>query len=113
MRKVLLFSGLFLAPSAAWALNIGAPAPDFTLTATDGKEYGLSKALKENDAAVVVFIATKCPYSNAYNERYNEMIGALKKKAKKVAFLAVNSNVTEPMDEVKAHATEKKFIFPV
>src|SRR5688572_16259588 len=113
MRKV-LFLSLVLASSSTWALNIGAAAPDFSLTGTDGKEYGLAKSLKENDAAIVIFVATKCPYSNAYNERYNDMIATFKKKApKKVAFLAINSNMTEPMEEVKAHAAEKKFTFPV
>lgn len=97
----------------AAALGIGAAAPTFNLGATDGKTYDFSKELKGAEAAVVVFVATKCPYSNAYNKRYNELAEALKKLPKKVAFFAINSNVTEPMDDVKKHATENKFNFPV
>jgi peroxiredoxin len=61
----------------------------------------------------VVFVATKCPYSNAYNERYNGLAADLKKLGKKVAFFPINSNDTESMEEVKKHAEEHKFTFPV
>lgn len=112
MRHVILVA-LFVS-RLSLGLAVGEKAPDFKLKATDGNEYGLKDALAANTAAIVVFIATKCPYSNAYNERYNQLIGELKKKApKKVAFLAVNSNDTEPFDEVKKHAAERSYAFPV
>ena len=97
-----------------FAVKVGEKAPDFNLKATDGREYGLKKALAQHEEAVIVFMATKCPYSNAYNERFNSLADQLQKQgAKGVAFLAVNSNDTEPFDDVKAHAQEKKFSFSV
>ncbi len=111
MRHV-IFTLLFIATSA-FSLTPGSPAPAFKLTGTDGSAYDLKEALKTNQAAIVVFVATKCPYSNAYNERYNSLAADLKKLGKKVAFFAINSNDTESMDEVKKHAEEHKFTFAV
>jgi len=111
MRYFLLVALVVTAWS--WGLNIGAKPSDFELKATDGKSYSLLKSLSTDTGAVVVFIATKCPYSNAYNERYNALAAEL--KAKNFAFLAINSNDTEDMDEVTRHAKSEsaKFSFPV
>jgi peroxiredoxin len=46
-----------------------------------------------------MFIATKCPYSNAYNDRMKKM--ADEYAAKGVQFVGINSNVSEPADEVQ------------
>ncbi|MGH9367582.1 MAG: redoxin domain-containing protein, partial [Thermoanaerobaculia bacterium] len=47
----------------AAAPQIGAAAPDFTLKTIDGKDFSLAEAAKSHKAVVVLFIATKCPYS--------------------------------------------------
>lgn len=112
--SVLLFLSRVFAGVALAATGVGQSAPEFSLTATDGKQYGLKRALASHDAAVVVFVATKCPYSNAYNGRYNDLHKALSNlNGKKVAWLAINANNTEPMDEVKSHAQTNQFAFPV
>ena len=103
-----------LAASAARAadLKIGAPAPDFTLpSASDGKAVALKDLLAKSKAVAVVFIATKCPVSNAYNTR----MAALGKEyaAKGVLLVGINSNKTEPAGEVKEHAEKHGFTFPV
>ncbi len=105
---------LFVAPLAVRAadLKIGAPAPDFTLpAASDGKAIALKDLLAKNKAVAVVFIATKCPVSNAYNTR----MAALGKEyaAKGVFLVGINSNKTEPAAEVKEHAEKHGFTFPV
>ena len=101
------------APAArAAALKIGAPAPDFTLpAASDGKAVALKDLLAKSKAVAVVFVATQCPVSNAYNTR----MAALGKEyaAKGIPLVGINSNKTEPATEVKEHAEKHGFTFPV
>jgi peroxiredoxin len=108
MRYLLILVSLFGAGSFAAVTQV---TPFADLKATDGKSYGLETALKSNKAAVVVFIATECPFSNKYNARYEKLAKTL--KAKNVAFLPINSNDTEPLTKVSEHAKEHKFSFPV
>jgi len=90
---------------------IGAAAPTFQLTTLDGKAFSLADAAKSHKLVVVMFIATKCPYSNAYNDRMRQMAEDYAKKD--VLFVGVNSNKTEPAEEVLAHAKEHRFGFPL
>lgn len=92
--------------------RVGDAAPPFAFfIAGKAEEVKLQDALKENELVVVMFIATQCPYSNAYNERMAKLPAAY--ESKKVAFLGINSNKTEPPDEVAKHAVENGFSFPV
>ena len=100
-------AGVALAESPA----IGAAAPAIQLTGVDGKPFSLADATKANKAVVVMFIATKCPYSNAYNVRLKNMAEEYAKKG--ILFVGINSNKTEPEDEVKAHAKEHGWGFTV
>ena len=108
-----LFATSLAAPAArAAALKIGAPAPDFTLpAASDGKAVALKDLLAKSKAVAVVFVATKCPVSNAYNTR----MAALGREyaAKGIPLVGINSNKTEPATEVKEHAEKHGFTFPV
>ncbi len=88
---------------------IGAAAPNFQLTTIDGKAFSLADAEKSHKAVVLMFIATKCPYSNAYNDRMRQMADDYAKKG--ILFVGINSNKTEPEAEVKAHASQHKFGF--
>jgi peroxiredoxin len=90
---------------------IGSAAPDFTLQTIDGKTLTLSEAGKSHKAVVVMFIATKCPYSNAYNDRMRDMAAAYAKQG--VLFVGINSNNTEPQAEVVAHAKQHGHTFPI
>ena len=90
--------------------TIGTVIDDFKLPDADGKEHTL-KSLAGAKGAVVIFIATKCPVSNAYNERMEKL--AQEFKAKGVNFIGINSNNTEPAAEVKSHATEKGLTFAI
>lgn len=114
MKKLLVVSSvLFLSASAPAAdLKIGAAAPDFTLpSASDGKMVALKDLLAKNKAVAVIFVATKCPVSNAYNDR----MAALAKEyaAKGIAVVGINSNKAELAPEVAAHAKEHGFTFSV
>lgn len=90
--------------------SIGTVIDDFKLPDADGKDHSL-RSLAGAKGAVVIFIATKCPVSNAYNERMEKL--AQEYKAKGINFIGINSNNTEPAAEVKSHATEKGLTFTI
>ena len=112
----ILTIGLALAAAAvvapaAGTPAIGSPAPVFSLTTLDGQTVSLPEAEKTHKAVVVMFIATKCPYSNAYNDRMRDIASAYEKQG--ILFLGINSNKTEPAEETRAHARQHGFTFPV
>jgi len=114
LRRLALFAaGAFVLVQTALAggPQIGAKAPDFKLTTVDGKTFSLAEQAKSHKAVVVMFIATKCPYSNAYNDRMRDMAAAY--AAKGVVFAGINSNKTEPADEVVDHAKKHGLAFPL
>src|SRR5215813_965668 len=89
---------------------IGTVLDDFKLPDADGAEHSL-KSLMGKNGAVLIFIATKCPVSNAYNDRMEKL--AVDYKAKGVSVIGINSNNTEPAAEVKAHASDKHLTFTI
>lgn len=89
---------------------IGTALDDFKLPDADGAEHSL-KSLMGKNGAVVIFIATKCPVSNAYNDRMEKL--AQDYKAKGINVIGINANNTEPSAEVKAHAAEKHLTFTI
>ncbi len=91
--------------------QVGASAPQFTLTTVDGKTFSLAEAARSHKAVVVMFIATKCPYSNAYNDRMRDLAAAYGKQG--ILFAGINSNKTEPAEEVIAHAKQHGFGFSI
>jgi peroxiredoxin len=111
VRALLAAATVLTLAQTVSAVEIGSPAPDFKLTALDGKAVSLSDAAKTHKAVVVMFIATKCPYSNAYNDRMRDIAAAYEKQG--VLFVGINSNKTEPEDETRAHAKQHGFTFPV
>ncbi len=111
-RLATLLLGAVLVSAAAPAadLAIGAAAPDFTLpSASDGKPVALKELLSKNKGVAILFIATKCPVSNAYNERMASI--AKEYTAKGIAFVGINSNKTEPAAETAEHAKKNGFGF--
>jgi len=104
-----VFLGLAAGAAFADGPAIGAAAPNFQLTTIDGKAFSLAEAEKAHKAVVLMFIATKCPYSNAYNDRMRQMADDYAGKG--VLFVGINSNNSEPESEVKAHASQHKFGF--
>jgi peroxiredoxin len=111
VRTLFAAAAVLALAHTARAVDIGSPAPDFKLTALDGKTVSLADAAKTHKAVVVMFIATKCPYSNAYNDRMRDIAAAYEKQG--VLFVGINSNKTEPEDETRAHAKQHGFTFPV
>jgi len=60
---------------------------------------------------VLVFIATRCPYSNGYNGRMERLSADYASRS--VAFLGINSNEGEPAAEVVLHARAHGLTFPI
>jgi peroxiredoxin len=89
---------------------IGTVIDDFTLPDADGTTHSLA-SLKGKHGTVLIFIATKCPVSNAYNDRMEKL--AEEYKAKGVSVIGINANNTEPAAEVKSHAAEKGLKFTI
>src|SRR5438034_556572 len=110
-RPAILLAGFFTLAQAVLAGGpaIGSAAPTFTLTTLDGKSFSLAEAARSHKAVVVMFIATKCPYSNAYNDRMRDMAAAYEKKG--VLFAGINSNKSEPAEEVISHARQHGLSF--
>jgi peroxiredoxin len=98
------------APDAKAAVAIGAVIADFKLPDADGKEHSLA-SLKGKSATVILFIATKCPVSNAYNERMQKLSDDY--RAKGVNVVGINSNDKELAAAVKSHAAEKGLTFTI
>ena len=101
---VFLSAGLF-----GQEFRLGSTVTDFTVSDLKGAPVNFSSV--KGDVTVLMFIATQCPVSNAYNDRmkavYNEYA------AKGVKFVVINSNSTEPAAEVQAHAATHGFPFAV
>jgi len=96
--------------NALVAPPIGSTVDDFKLPDADGASHSLN-SLKGKNGAVLIFIATRCPISNGYNERMEKL--AQDYKAKGINVIGINSNVTEPVSEVKSHALEKHLTFTI
>ena len=102
---------LMLSSVSVAAVAIGALAPDFSLMSLDGKPLALAEALKTHKAVVVIFVATKCPYSNAYNERMKQMAESYEKQG--ILFVGINSNSSEPEAEAREQARKHGHTFPI
>jgi peroxiredoxin len=110
-RQLLTFAVVLLLSPATQLLGADVEKVDnFTLTDYNGKKHSLSD-YKEAKAIVLMFIATRCPVSNAYNERMAALYSDYAQKG--VAFLGINSNKTEGVEEVKKHAEEHGLLFPI
>jgi peroxiredoxin len=106
--SLVVLSGLIFNRAASAAISIGTTVSDFSLPDTKGNTVSLSK-LKGKNGTVIVFFSARCPWVKAYAERIDKI--AQDYKSKGVNVIGVNSNSTEPEDEVKSHASS--FSFPM
>lgn len=112
-----------LTPPDAKVLNIGDPAPHFSLPGIDGKTHTLAD-YKDAKILVVAFISNHCPDSQAAEGRIKQFVHDLKGKG--VALVAINPNnpaglredelgyskYNDSFEEMKKHAEEEGFKFP-
>jgi peroxiredoxin len=72
---------------------IGAMAPDFTLTDTDGKTVTLSELLKDGNMVSIEFYNSECPFVKKHHKQNTTFKDMHEKyKDKKVVFLAICSS---------------------
>jgi peroxiredoxin len=91
------------------AIGPGSTVADFSIQDLKGNPVKFSTL--KGDLTVIMFVATQCPVSNAYNERMKAL--QTDYAAKGVRFIAINANSTEPAAEVQTHAATHGFSFPV
>ncbi len=93
----------------AEASRVGKKISPFKLKNQFGKDYSL-KDLKQ-DVVVVVFLGTECPMAKLYAPK----LAAIEKQFKKsqVAFVAIDSNQQDSIQELAAYAKRHNLEFPV
>jgi peroxiredoxin len=107
---LLVVAGLFIASNGQSAsLVTGKPVPDFTLKDLDDKPHSLKDY--RGQIAVVVFLSTECPFSNAYLERLSAIASDYSKK--NVTIIGVNSNPAESPAQIREHARQNKLDFTI
>jgi peroxiredoxin len=95
----------------SFTLAQGTKAPDFSLPATDGKNYSL-KDFAHSKILVIFFTCNHCPYVKGSDEVTRET--ALKFQTHGVAFVGINSNSPElypedTFEEMVKRMKEQKF----
>lgn len=89
--------------------KVGSKVADFSFQDLKGQPVSFSSL--KGDTTVVMFVSTKCPVSNAYNERMNALYKEY--SARGVKFVFLNSNQNEPPAEVEEHARTHGLAFRV
>lgn len=92
------------------ALPLIKKVDSFTLKDYNGKQHSLSD-YKDSKAIVLIFVATQCPVSNAYNSRMAELYEHYKNKD--VSVIGINSNKAESVSEIKEHAAKNNLEFTI
>ncbi|MFA6455724.1 MAG: thioredoxin family protein [Bacteroidota bacterium] len=103
------FIALVIAVSFVFA---GTPekVENFSLSDYNGKSVQLTDYTNAK-AIVLMFISTQCPVSNAYNERMTALYNDYKEK--NIAIVGINSNKAETPEDIKEHAQDHQFGFPI
>ena len=102
--------GSVLSADSTPASFLGKQAPAFTLPDAHGKEISLADYRGEK-GTVIIWVSTRCPVSNAYNERMAKLAGSFQEKGFK--FVGINSNKSETPEDIAKHAKENGFEFPI
>ena len=103
MKRWILLTGLAAALSAA---NL----PRFSLTDTAGAAH-TDAEWQKGSGVVLYFITTDCPVSNGYVPEMNRI--AKDYEARGVRFYGVIADTDTPLEDVRKHAREFAYTFPV
>ncbi len=89
--------------------KVGDQVSDFVIDNYDGSQYSLAKSGAK--ATVIIFMSTECPFVQPYTDRLISLNNEFGSKG--IVIWGINSNKTEPTEEVMNHAKEKNYNFPV
>jgi len=103
-------SFIALATTVLAATLSAAPAFDFTLRDADGAAH-TQLEWAQSRAVVLYFVTTDCPLSNAYAPEMDRIEEAYTPRG--VRFYAVQGDTTVPDDQVRQHARDYAYRFPV
>lgn len=95
-------------------VNMGFRAPDFSLSATDGKRYGLHDVMGEK-GLLLIFICNHCPYVQKQIARIVQAAKMLQADGIGVAAICSNDARAYPEDsfeKMQAYAAQEGFCFP-
>ena len=106
---ILLISIVFI---AAYYLTKepGDTVDNFSINNYDGNTYSLDMN-KDAKATVLIFVSTQCPNVKIYDNRINQIANEYQSKG--FVIWGINSNYTEPVEEVKEHSVKVNYNFPV
>jgi len=82
--------------SESFTLSLGAPAPDFSLPATDGREYALQD-FSDANVLVIFFTCNHCPYVIGSDEGTRATVEKFQDRG--VCFVGINANSKETYEE--------------
>jgi peroxiredoxin len=115
MRKFSLLTAfifcIILLAGSTFSKEPGDIADNFTLSSTQGASYTLYDELNSGKNVVVMFWSIQCPFVQPYHQRAKDLYNDFTSKG--FTFWAINSNVTESMEDVAAHAASNGYPFPV
>lgn len=96
--------------AAQTPLSPGDKVAPFSLPDTAGKTVEVGNWDKSK-ATVILFVATECPVSNAYNARMKKLAKGY--SARGVKFVGINSNTAEDSAAIAEHSRKNGFTFAV
>ncbi|HYZ84636.1 MAG TPA: redoxin domain-containing protein [Bryobacteraceae bacterium] len=106
--RILFASLLFGASIFASDFSIGSRVADIVVK--DGEAPVVVSPAK-SPATVVIFVSTRCPISNAYNQRMSAIYRDYQNKG--VQFVYVNSNSNESQAEIQEHTNGNQLSYKV
>lgn len=109
IKILILLAFIFAVNLNTFAKKPGDKVDNFTINNYDGVTYTLSEALQTNDAVVIMFWSTECPFVQPYTERINSLANEF--SGKNIGFWGINSNVAEDVNTIRDHKEKNKYPF--
>ena len=116
MKRLFVAIALWGTISATWVAwggeesRIGSKMEDFQLKSSTGTELGLSQWADER-VVVVAFLGVDCPLAKLYAPRLQQLQAAYEPKG--VAFMAIDSNAQDSVEQMASFVEEYRLSFPV